>query len=61
MTIDNISAKIKSLEEEKTDLQNIESFEDEEHQERIETEIERIQNEIDMYYEMIDEAYLNQM
>jgi DNA-binding protein H-NS len=61
MTIDNLSAKIKSLEEEKTVLQNINCFKDNEHKEKVEQEIENIQNEIDMYYEMMDEAYINHL
>jgi hypothetical protein len=58
-SIDNISAKINFLEEEKTRLQNIESFEDKEHEELVEKEIEKIQNEIDYLYEDMDEAILN--
>lgn len=54
MTKDSLSAEIKTLEIEKTNLQNIETFVDNEHQQRIEREIDRIDNQIDYLYEQFD-------
>jgi hypothetical protein len=57
MTKDDLSADIKELETEKTNLQNIETFEDEEHKQKVENEIERIENQIDYLYEQFDFIY----